>query len=157
MVEGGLLSGLIDAVGGSADLVDESEASLRGRERDYNVEMREQLDEDEPILLLDDDGNLDLEELEERLVLDMSRGIGRVDSCEGCGVLDVWSGVSGGSKIAGTLLFSLILRLLEHTVVKSAERREVVCRRICRTAPSKLCFPPLRSKPSQNSYPLLIG
>ena len=38
---------------------------------------------------------------------------------------DVWPGVSGGSKVAVGLLFSLILRLLAHTG-KSAERREGV-------------------------------
>ena len=76
-----LLSGLIDAVGGSADLVEEVDAVLRGGRwvamlKRWSCLMRDDLDLEE--------------ELEERLVLDMSRGIGRVGSCEGCGVLDVW-------------------------------------------------------------------
>ena len=75
----------------------------------------ERLDAEEPVLLLEDADDQDLESLKEGLVWKTRRGIGCVDSCEGCGVLDVWSGVPGGSKIAEILTFSLILRSLDHT------------------------------------------
>ena len=97
-------------VGGSTDLVEVLEALLRGRKIGSNDEISERLDEDNPVLLLDDADDLDLEDLDERLVCEMRRGIEQMDSCEGCGMGDVWLGVSGGSKIAACLLFSLILR-----------------------------------------------
>ena len=52
-----------------------------------NAETMEQLEEDKPVLLLHDTDDLDLENLGERLVFEMRRGIGHVDSCEWCGML----------------------------------------------------------------------
>ena len=65
------------------DLVEELKALLRGREIGSNDEMSEQLDEDEPIILLDDADDLDLENLDERMVFKMRRGLRQMDSCEG--------------------------------------------------------------------------
>ena len=112
-----LLAGLVDAdaVEGSSDLVEVEDAELRWRDCGCNVDTMERFDVVELVLGLEDANDLDPEDLEERLGLEMRGGIERVDSCEGMVVLGVWSGVSGGYKTEGFLLFLLILRSSDHT------------------------------------------
>jgi len=54
------------------------EALLRGGEIGSDDEMSEWLDEDEPVILLDDGDDLDPPDQDNRLVFEMRRGIGRM-------------------------------------------------------------------------------